>query len=116
MPLRSEGMGSDQKKSWLRASSLSILHKFQLFKQLMLVCVWPHLWGDGATELADEGELVLLCVTLHDRATSPHLCHDAPSTPEVMGGPQSSSSGGQAGTTMSPHGWCMGWAGSSQLG
>lgn len=44
-----------------------------------------HLWSDGATELADEGKLVLLCVTLHDRASSPHLRHDAPSTPKVNG-------------------------------
>lgn len=45
-----------------------------------------HLRGDGATELADEGKLVLLGVALHDRAAGPHLRHDAPSTPQVNGG------------------------------
>lgn len=45
-----------------------------------------HLRGDGATELADEGKLVLLRVALHDRAAGPHLRHDAPSTPQVNGG------------------------------
>lgn len=45
-----------------------------------------HLSGDGTTELADEGELVLLRVALHDRAAGPHLRHDASSTPQVNGG------------------------------
>jgi hypothetical protein len=44
-----------------------------------------YLRGDGATELADEGKLVLLRVALHDRAAGPHLRHDAPSTPQVNG-------------------------------
>lgn len=47
----------------------------------------PHLWCDGSAELANEGELVLLRVPLHDGAAGPHLCHDAASTPEVNGGP-----------------------------
>lgn len=46
----------------------------------------PYLRGDGAAELTDEGELVLLRVALHDGAAGPHLCHDAPSTPQVNGG------------------------------
>lgn len=46
----------------------------------------PHLRHDGSAELADEGELVLLCVPLHDGAAGPHLCHDAACTPEVNGG------------------------------
>lgn len=45
-----------------------------------------HLGGDGATELADEGKLVLFRVALHDRAAGPHLRHDAPRTPQVNGG------------------------------
>lgn len=45
-----------------------------------------YLRGDGATELADEGKLVLLRVALHDRAAGPHLRHDAPGTPQVNGG------------------------------
>lgn len=45
-----------------------------------------HLRGDGAAELADEGELVLLRVALHDGAAGPHLRHDAPSAPQINGG------------------------------
>lgn len=44
-----------------------------------------HLRGDGAAELADEGELVLLRVALHDGAAGPHLRHDAPSAPQING-------------------------------
>lgn len=49
-------------------------------------CSPPHLRCDGSTELADEGELVLLCVPLHDGAARPHLCHDAACAPKVNGG------------------------------
>lgn len=44
-----------------------------------------YLGGDGSTELADEGELMLLCVPLHDGAACPHLCHDAACAPEING-------------------------------
>lgn len=42
-----------------------------------------HLCRDGAAELADEGQLVLLRVPLHDRTPCPHLGHDAASPPQV---------------------------------
>lgn len=45
-----------------------------------------HLSSDGATKLADERELVLLGVALHDGTSGPHLCHDAAASPEVNGG------------------------------
>lgn len=47
----------------------------------------PHLRRDGSAELADEGELVLLRVALHDGAAGPHLGHDAAPAPQVNGGP-----------------------------
>lgn len=45
-----------------------------------------YLSGDGATELADESELVLLSVSLHYGTSGPHLRHYAASSPQVNGG------------------------------
>ena len=45
-----------------------------------------YLSGDGAAQLADEGQLMLLGVSLHDGAAGPHLCHDAARPPQVYGG------------------------------
>lgn len=42
-----------------------------------------HLCRDGAAELADEGQLVLLRVPLHDWTPCPHLGHDAAGAPQV---------------------------------
>lgn len=45
-----------------------------------------YLSSDGATELADESELMLLSVALHYGTSCPHLCHDAACPPQVNGG------------------------------
>ena len=63
-----------------------VLGELHLLKELQLVHAGPHLRGNGATQLADEGELLLLCVPLHHWPTRPHLGHDAPGPPHVDGG------------------------------
>lgn len=55
----------------------------QLDSKLVMI---SDLSSDGATELADESELVLLSVALHYGTSGPHLCHDAAPTPQVNGG------------------------------
>lgn len=45
-----------------------------------------YLSSDGATELADEGQLVLLSVALHYGTSGPHLRHYAAPSPQVDGG------------------------------
>lgn len=47
---------------------------------------YPHLSSDGATQLTDESELVLLSVALHYRTSGPHFCHDAARSPQVNRG------------------------------
>ena len=42
-----------------------------------------YLSSDGATQLADESELVLLGVALHYGTSCPHLSHDAARSPQV---------------------------------
>lgn len=66
---------------------LLALGQLHLLVQLvLLVHAGPDLRGDGPTQLADQGQLVLLCVPLHDGAPGPHLRHDAARPPQVDGG------------------------------
>ena len=62
-----------------------LLGQLHLCEELQGLHAWPHLWGDGPTEDADELQLVLLCASLQDRTACPHFSHHTPCPPQVDG-------------------------------
>lgn len=51
--------------------------------RLNLCLMITYLSSNGTTKLADQSELVLFCVPLHDGTSGPHLCHDTACSPQV---------------------------------
>jgi len=60
--------------------------QFDLRVEFEVFDAWPHVRGDRAAQLADEVQLLLVGVALHDGAPRPHLGHDATGAPKVHGG------------------------------
>jgi len=46
---------------------LGSLWNLHLAEEIHLLDPWPHLTGEGPTQLSDQGQLMLLCISLHDR-------------------------------------------------
>lgn len=76
---------NDETETKRVVTHFSFLSSWQLHlvKEVKGLDAGPDVRGNGATQLGDERQLLLLCVALHDGTARPHLRHDAPSTPQV---------------------------------